>query len=580
MMSFTVFSAFGDESTVDFFILGFNDTTYDTLPLTLVSGRLPLNGGEVLIPNHIQSNAGVTYNIGDTITLEVGNREANGLIRTHNNPFRVDEHGLEAEILVSKTTQEYTVVGITERPRFEHTNAPGYTVITMMDIQAADASAQYDLYTALKQPRKVYNFAENAADGNDYTFNAGLLRFLGVSQNDFFNTMLYSLGGILIAMIMFGSVLLIYNSFAISVSERTRQFGILSSVGATKKQLRNSVLFEGICIGVIGIPLGLAAGVVGIGVTLQFVGDMFGDNLAGIPLTLSLSVPALTIAAAVSVVTILLSAYIPAVRAVKKSAIDTIRQADDVKITASGIKTSRLTQLLFGLEGALALKNYKRNKRRYRSTVISLFVSIVLFISASAFGMYLKLSVERTLVDYGYDITFYHTDRRTFFMPDEEILRLYESLKTVSGVYGSAYQNMLLCSGYVDSNEISARYYDFWYGETDGNNVYQRVEVAENSTVFMRMSIQFLDDATYFAYLTELNLSTADYGVEKGRLPAVAVAAGYDSSRQRSIYIEIFKNNTVSMSVTPGLNEEDWNKPPKDITFTLVDSKRQTRERT
>ena len=63
-----------------------------------------------------------------------------------------------------------------------------------------------------------------------------------------FNTLLYSVGGILVSIIMIGSIFLIYNSFNISLNERTHQFGIFSSVGATAKQLRNSVLFEGLCI--------------------------------------------------------------------------------------------------------------------------------------------------------------------------------------------------------------------------------------------------------------------------------------------------------------------------------------------
>lgn len=70
---------------------------------------------------------------------------------------------------------------------------------------------------------------------------------------------------------MLGSVFLIYNSFNISLNERTHQFGILMSVGATEKQLRHSVLFEGFCIGVLGIPLGILTGIPVIRIILAFV---------------------------------------------------------------------------------------------------------------------------------------------------------------------------------------------------------------------------------------------------------------------------------------------------------------------
>ncbi len=99
--------------------------------------------------------------------------------------------------------------------------------------------------------------------------------YSGVSRYDSFLRMLISLAVIVIGLIMFGSVSLIYNAFSISVSERTRQFGLLSSVGATKKQLKKMVLFEAFVVSIVGIPLGIAAGIGGIGVTLLLIGNKF-----------------------------------------------------------------------------------------------------------------------------------------------------------------------------------------------------------------------------------------------------------------------------------------------------------------
>ena len=193
---------------------------------------------------------------------------------------------------------------------------------------------------------------------------------------------------------MIGSIFLIYNSFNISLNERTHQFGILSSVGATAKQLRNSVLFEGLCIGAVGIPIGVIVGIGSIGLVISVVARNFGNILySTVPLTLTVSIPAIVVAAAVSMVTILISAYIPARKAASTPVMESIRQTNEVKIESKAVKTSKLAERIYGLEGTLALKNFKRNKKRYRSIVLSLVLSVVLFVSTSAFGTDLKQAV-------------------------------------------------------------------------------------------------------------------------------------------------------------------------------------------
>jgi putative ABC transport system permease protein len=222
---------------------------------------------------------------------------------------------------------------------------------------------------------------------------------------------------------MIGSIFLIHNSFTISLNERTRQFGMFSSVGATARQLRNSVLFEGLCIGAVGIPIGAIVGIGSIGLALPLVARNFENILySTVPLTLSVSVPAIVAAAAVSMVTILISAYIPAQKAAGAPVMESIRQTKEVKINAKAIKTSKLAGHIYGLERTLALKNFKRNKKRYRSIVLSLTLSVTLFVSASAFGMYLKQIAEMCVVDVDYDICFSTQD-----MEEKEMFQLYDA---------------------------------------------------------------------------------------------------------------------------------------------------------
>ena len=204
---------------------------------------------------------------------------------------------------------------------------------------------------------------------------------------------------------MIGSISLIYNAFAISVSERSRHLGMMSSVGATKKQKRNSVLFEGFAIGLVSIPLGILSGFAGIGITFFFINPVLKSAMGiseGMRLVIMPS--SIIVAVVVSVITILVSTYIPARRASNISAIDAIRQTSDIKITKRQVRTSKLTRIIFGIEGELGLKNLKRNRTKYRATVFSLIISMVLFLTVSYFTSSLEKAFVMTRDGINFDI--------------------------------------------------------------------------------------------------------------------------------------------------------------------------------
>jgi putative ABC transport system permease protein len=533
------------------FVTGWNDAAFDMLPANLISGRLPKNENELMVPEHLWSNGGVKYEVGDKLTLELGSRVFEGNKLGQETSFvevykEKAEDGDANEVdktedFESEFERTYTVVGICKRLGFEETFSPGYTAVTVAS--PPDAGSRFEVFAALKSPGEVYDYAARVGGAYGYAFNSELLRYYGVSKNDNFNAVLYSLGGILIALIMVGSILLIYNSFAISVSERARQFGILSSVGATRKQLRRSVLFEGLCVGIVGIPLGIIAGIGGIGITLRFIDDLFASviNING-SLSLHLSLPAIIIAAAVGALTILISAYIPARRAVRKSAIDIIRQSEDIKVAPKTVRTPKFVGRLFGLEGALALKNFRRNRRRYRSTVVSLFVSVVLFISASAFGMYLSQGTELTVGEEGYDIS-YMTYQTNLRMQDAELLALYDRMKNVRGITQSEYSDSASVVAAVDADKLTERYIDYVMGG----------EVPSSKIVDEHLHVCFIDDESYARYLEALGFSHNDYRLASGKLPAVARITGYDSSQQRTVDIDILNVRDLTLDLTPDL---------------------------
>lgn len=554
------------------FLAGFERETFDTLPVNLLSGRLPENSGEVVVPAHVASNGGVEISLGDTITLKVGSRTDGNRILSQSDPYAYGE-----ETLSLKEERSFTVVGICQRPSFEEFTAPGYTLITTADSirstaadagkdgagkggggeesagkegsgeesagegggdeenvggenigEEADTPAGFSLFVTLKNPRQAHSYAADASEGGtegrshaddaskggtegrSYAFNDEVLRFMGLSDDKIFNTMLYSIGGILVALIVLGSVFLIYNSFAISLNDRTHQLGILLSVGATKRQLQNSVLFEGLCIGAVGIPLGILAGIPSIRFILSLVNENFKNVLYDtVPLTLVVSVPALVAAAAVSLVTILISAYIPARRAAGIPVLECIRQTNDIRVEAKSVRVSRRAERLCGVEGTLALKNFRRNRKRCRSVILSLTLSVVLFVTADSFGMNLKQAAEQSAADSDYDICFC-----TENMDEKEVFSLYDQLREADGVYESSYQSISSYSCAVDPEMISEEC-------RENQELADAVDGAELS-----IDLQFIEDGIYEDFLRKMGWDSAEYEGTDGRV--VVVAKGRD----------------------------------------------------
>lgn len=513
------------------FIAGFQQETFDAMPITLLAGRLPENDQEVLVSGKTASSGGVSYAVGDTLDLQVGNR-VNG--KNGNDKLgQSDAYDSESETFEPQQQRTYTVVGICQTPSFEQDISPGYTMITRTE--EPDFRDGVSLFVTLKNPRQVHSYVEDAADGHAYILNNYVLRFMGLSRepsDQIFNALLYIVGLIVILIIMIGSVFLIYNSFSISLNERTRQIGILSSVGATAKQLRNSVLFEGVCIGIAGIPIGIVAGIGSMAIVLSVVAKNFRNLLySDVPLTLYVSPLAVCGAVAVSFATILISTYIPAKKAANTPVMECIRQTNEVKVESKDVKTSKLTQRICGMEGMLALKNFKRNKKRYRSIVLSLVLSVVLFIATSSFVIDLKQASEQTKVVTDYDIGF-----GTQAMDDSEMLKLYDELKSTEGVSHSSYQAFAEYSCAVLADQLSD---DYW-GSEDRTSPDKKVDLS--------VGIQFLDDSAFRKILKDLNLPEDEYTGQNGKMIAVAKLLN-DSGQEVGKLLNLFKASSLKTTV-------------------------------
>ncbi|EGG31858.1 ABC transporter permease [Paenibacillus sp. HGF5] len=416
------------------FIKEYDAQGFTQFQVELSKGRLPRTDKEVVISEPVATNAKVKYEIGDRLTLRIGERFEQGgdhpLDQTE--PLR-REDGTLTETLQHIETKDYTVVGYIKRPVWETAWAPGYTIISYVDENFIGATDQVNAAVVLQKIKpSLFADAENVAKRNDIEsvqYNNDLLHYYGLSKNKESYSMMYTLSAILMAVIMIGSVSLIYNAFAISVSERSRHLGMLASVGATRRQKRNSVLFEGVIIGLISIPIGILCGLAGIGITFWFMNPMIEGALwSSEKLTVIVTPLSLLIACVVSMLTIFISTYLPAIKVSKVSAMDAIRQTSDVKLTAKAVKTSRLIRKLFGIEAEIGLKNLKRNKRRYHAIVFSLVISIVLFLTVSFFTAGMKQSLELSQEGVNYDIQVSYSNGKRI---DD---RLLQSIVSLDGV--------------------------------------------------------------------------------------------------------------------------------------------------
>lgn len=482
---------------------------FETMPVHLLLGTLPKDSTEIILPEHLTSNGKVNYTLGDTVTLEVGDRTLDGKRLGQDTPVYTYDSETHTEVMSGESLENteprtYTVVGIYERPAFEDYSAPGYTALTAADPKSADQSPIH-CYFKLHKPAGVYDFMKAMGYTQEYryAYNTKVLLYSGTAPFDSFLTAFYSLAAIIIALIVFGSVSLIYNAFSISVSERTKQFGLLSSVGATKKQLRRMVLFEALTVSAVGIPLGILVGIGGIGITLLLIGDKFFSIVrVDIPMRLCVSWQAVVIAAAIALVTVLISAWIPSKRATGVSAVEAIRQSMDVKVSGRPVRTSKLAYKLFGLPGVLAGKHYKRNRKKYRTTVVSLFMSIVLFVSATAFTDYMMESAEGGLASDQFDLIYAaESDASSAMTPDA----LLELLFSEQNVTGGTYTKKQFLQGDISREYVTAMFADRF------SNFGMESEDRAPKELGISGYLYFVADAEFNKLLEKYNLKEADY---------------------------------------------------------------------
>lgn len=357
------------------FINSMTNDDFDNL-YDLKEGHFPKNNNEVVITEHMLDE----YKLGDSITLDV--------------------YDLKTEELIAN--KEYKVVGI---------SSDNYQFWDSLITTGEDGLV--NVYIALDNPfdykdsfveildannyDEVYNYK---AEKYEYYLNVDLLRWEVFSFSKETTITIVLVLTIVLMIIMFTSIYCIKNSFEISITEKIKLYGILSSIGATKKQIKNFVIKEGFFLGLIGIPCGLLIGIIASAILIYVVNAiMVTDAFEVITLCFDFNIIAILLALIVSIFTIYFSCLKSARIASKYSAIEGIRGNGSIKVKKNSLKVPAIVSKLFNMGGVLAYKNLKRSKQKYKTTVISLLVSIAVFISLTTF---VDLSMKEIKVAYDY----------------------------------------------------------------------------------------------------------------------------------------------------------------------------------
>lgn len=506
----------------------------DCFKLPLESGRYPQNSSELVLTQEFIENSTEEYKVGDTLTLEIGERKTSDgkaipLENNYGETVKEVSYGQYETVSVDESfdvqsKRTYKIVGILGEYNSRTLNNWYCNAITTV-FTAADTSNLSDNASLIvkftedgekhylktssqitgisEEDVKAYiDYSSDVAETkyDSFDVNTSLLSYKGYAVSDSTLSVLYRLAAIIIGIVIIASIFVIRNSFAISITEKTRLYGMLSSIGATSRQIRHNVLFEGFVLALIGIPLGILLGVGVVAVLIKIINVLLADSLNGISFVYSVPFGAIIIAAVLSMATILLSTLGSALRASKISPIDAVRGNLDIKIKKKpkAYNSPKFIKKLFGTGGEIAYKNLKRSKKKYRTTVISIVVSVAVFISVSSFIQYGTTYSSKYYYEMDYNLTVSKYGQKEF----DEIISDFEKISSLDGIKSCRLE--MSAGVYLkDSEKLNSVL-------TEDAEIYQSTSVDD----FYFLQLFAFDDKTYKEKIKQLGL---DYNEVNGK---------------------------------------------------------------
>ena len=357
-------------------ILGVNKEDLKGYNFRLIDGRLPENENEIVLQK-ASKTARYTFNIGTTITMNGKEYKIVGYV---NNAF--DSNDSEVNIGIVKIA--------TEEEKKE-------AVSKIFGIYIKDKGKKVkDTAEEISKTLK-----EDPKNGSiKMAVNKSLLRLQNAnlqgyeSSTDNVIATLEMMRNVLIVIVAVSGIIIIYNSFNLSLVERRKQYGILKSLGIKNSSLYVMILFEALVLSVAGIVIGYICGMVGDYLVVGYINDtlvnmiksMGVENDLQMSLIYTTNIHAFYLVAISTGITVVLAAMIPAIKSTRISPIENIRGKDDYVVNTKKVKTSNISKKLFGIEFDLARKNMKRAKKRFRVATLSLAIAFILIFVIGTLG--------------------------------------------------------------------------------------------------------------------------------------------------------------------------------------------------
>lgn len=560
----------------------------DICGITPSEGRLPENDHEIMLFSTWNDYGGV--NLGDTVTFDVGQRvarlapgeegsmsagtmtaswgvqgEAHESEITDGTPLNSSMGVLEADIdggifnedITNTEESTYTVVGFYDRPGYALSTAAGMVGVTA---GGAAPDAFTDVFFTLNDvanTQQVEEAAEALFPDEHVVLHTAMLRYMGVSSDSSIWATFYGLVVVLAAVIVVACVSLIFNAFNISVAERIKQFGLLSSVGASRRQLRRAVVLEGAIVAVIGIPCGLLIGLAGCAATFAALGPAISQLAGSGEVAFRVAVNGWVLAAAsvLTFVTVLVSVWIPAKRASRTNIIDSLRAASGSRVSKRGAaraakctgasslwKARGAAGRVLGVGGMLARINRKRGTGKGRAASVSLALAIVLLMTAGSLNVFLG-TLTNVVTGGGEPAgevgVMAQLDAET---PQPAAPTTPEAVATANSEL-FARQAEVFAGAFHDLSRVAGAQPVGWKMTSDAYAIVPAAMAGEalvdqesgmggkmvDGRVGTVGSVAYLDDAAFDDYAKSLGLNPADFR-DPEHLRAIALARGYGNN--------------------------------------------------
>ncbi|MFR8869202.1 MAG: ABC transporter permease [Paraclostridium sordellii] len=479
-------------------VKAFDKEGFEGYQIKLKEGRFPTNSNEIVLSERAMPL--IDKKVGDSINLNIGKR--------------VDKNQKEIEIpivhdnetIVDGKSKNFKIVGVMNKLDDDLDNDV-VSGITYLDIKEKTKGDKVNVAICANEPSEIYEIApaisknlglkvasnddsddmiynnDNGVAYENLSFNEHLLRLKGASAYANINRSINAAMFVVTTLVVVCTVATIYNAFSISINDRKKQFGILNSIGATKSQIMKIVFIEAIVVSVIGIPLGLITGTFAIDLIFKLIKYMFSSSvIAQLNLRVVYNPYVIILSALIVLLTILVSAILPALNAAKTPPLEAIKNSSNLKL--GKVKDSKLVRLLFKTEGVLAYKNLRRNKKKFRITLFSLIISVVIFISFSGFVELFIKANEASVGQVNYDVRLW----KGGILEGDKII---DDLNKVNGIKKISVRNIYGVGFDVKESNINKDYKDlidktFSKKNKNGETVYD--------FNFEQNSFQFTDD--------------------------------------------------------------------------------------